>query len=72
MDNGSRRRIEKSRLPGEESQILEPRPRPASWNDAREVRGVGRRDVRRGFLHTSTYKFSMKYEIGFGRAYWSS
>ena len=42
--------MENWRHPSGESQVLDPRPRPVSWNVARETIGVGRDVKNRGFL----------------------
>ncbi len=47
---GARTRMENCKHPGGESHVLEPRPRPASWNVARETIGVGSDARKRGFL----------------------
>ena len=41
MEEGRERRMENWRHPAGESHMLEPRPRPVSWNEARKVRGAG-------------------------------
>lgn len=53
-DSDMRNSVENERLPEGESQTLLPRPLPASWCDATETRGVGRRDSKRAFLLKKT------------------
>jgi hypothetical protein len=55
-DRDMRSSVENERLPEGESQTLLPLPLPVSWCDARETRGVGRRERRRAFLHKHVSK----------------
>ena len=57
--NGTRTRMENCRHPAGESHVLEPRPRPVSWNVARETSGAGRDARKEGFLRLLFPQFNL-------------